>query len=403
MPGLTHPCWIFFDYGQHISSVYAALGERIGVYEKVIIVNYPQSVLRIGKIPSLKERCSRSSRTTLCVHYHPLHFPERLPGWRRIFQWLNLHFLQRELDQLIPPRFQRIVIYDSPIHHRIIGRLREVQKIYYAWDDKTVTVTGKPIPGELAAERHLLPKVDLVFCVSDHLAQRLRQRAPSSTSLSVHVLPNPYNERLFVTVGNRPEPKVLGELPRPRLLVLGHISERIDWAGIQEAAKRRPHWTWIFKGSADSEMPAKIVQILGSKGFYDPPSMPEEIPAWVEHCEAGAVPYRLNSFTLASHPLKAMEYLAMGKPVLSTRVPSLEPYEKGIEWVKEGDGESYAGALDRLEKSLKDHNLKSWRQQIVGGDSLETRVVQFRKIVLDNLESRRPFPSGVSSLIENSL
>ncbi|MCX5908339.1 MAG: hypothetical protein NTY64_14430, partial [Deltaproteobacteria bacterium] len=91
-------------------------------------------------------------------------------------------------------------------------------------------------------------------------------------------------------------------MPRPRLLVAGHISDRIDWDGIREASLRRPHWTWIFKGSTDPGMSSKIAQTLGSKGVYHPPTPFAEVPTWIAHCDAGAAPYRLSPFTLASNP-----------------------------------------------------------------------------------------------------
>lgn len=384
MPKLTNPCWIFFDYRDHINRLSASMMERIGEYERVVVVNLPISVLRGGQIPSLKARCSWRSADKRCCHYRPLHFPERLPGLRRISQWLNFSILQRELREMLPPDFQRIIIYDRPSHHRIVGRLQEVLKIYYPLDDLKVTLTGNPLPGELEAECSLLAKVDLVLCASQHLANQLRSHTSSPTHPPIHIFSNPYNERLFVSGRNWQEPEALHRLPRPRLLVAGHISDRIDWEGIREASQRRPHWTWVFKGSTDPGMPDKIDQILGSKGFYHPPTAWEEVPSWIAHCDAGAVPYCLNPFTQASNPVKAVEYLAMGIPVLSTKTSSLECYGEVIEWVEEGNGKSYAQALDAVEKQLRDEQKKMLRQQAVVGDSLGERVQQLREIVFSS-------------------
>lgn len=71
----------------------------------------------------------------------------------------------------------------------------------------------------------------------------------------------------------------------------------------------------------------------------------------------------------------------MGAPVLSTIIPSLKRYDEVIEWVNEGDGESYARALDNLAKQLSNQELRALRQRAMAGDSLSARVDQFRKMV----------------------
>jgi glycosyltransferase involved in cell wall biosynthesis len=134
-------------------------------------------------------------------------------------------------------------------------------------------------------------------------------------------------------------------------------------------------------------MKEKIRLYVGNRGFWHPPITYTQIPGWIKHSDACAVPYRLNSFTLASHPLKAMEYLAMGKPVLCTRVPSLKCYDGVTEWVEEGVGESYARALNRILRQNGNLEMETMRMRAVANDSWDARIDQFRKIVLEGLNS----------------
>jgi hypothetical protein len=108
----------------------------------------------------------------------------------------------------------------------------------------------------------------------------------------------------------------------------------------------------------------------------------EQIPALILHCNACAVPYRLNLFTLASSPLKGIECLAMGAPVLSTKIPALLGYGSAIQWVEEGDGESYARALDNLKIEGRNPEAVEARRSAVSNASHEARIRQFRQIVL---------------------
>ena len=140
----------------------------------------------------------------------------------------------------------------------------------------------------------------------------------------------------------------------------------------------------MFLGPQDRRIGEEIKTDLGVHGTCVPPVPVTEIPAWISHSDACAVPYRLNAFTQASHPLKGIEYLAMGAPVLSTRIPSLQHYDGVIEWVNEGDGESYARALDKLTNPSGNQERVRLRQQAVAEDSWGRRVNQFKRVVFND-------------------
>ncbi|MDD1777717.1 MAG: glycosyltransferase [Candidatus Helarchaeota archaeon] len=390
MNEIADHAWIVFDGSDHPNSIHTSIARRIAEKAPVVIVKRPVSVLHDRTVPPFDKRCKRSIDLEDMWYYRPMHYPERLPGFGPVLRLVNEYCLQREVNRLLPEEKKKIVCYDSPRWHHLAGKIGEFLSVYFATDDFTVTLTGEPIEGELEAERELLSKIDMVICVSETLARRLVERRAFLDRPSIHVLPNCFNERIFDASRNWPEPDALRGISSPRVLVAGYISERIDWDGLGIASRLRPHWNWVFRGPADKRMQEKIVSTLGCRGFYFPPISAKDMPAWIKYCDACAVPYRLNSFTLASCPIKAYEYLAMGAPVLSTRVPSLQPYDKVIEWINEADGESYARGLDTIANEAKEKNLRFLRQQAVVGDSLSLRVDQFRQIVYKMIN----FPSG---------
>ena len=110
---------------------------------------------------------------------------------------------------------------------------------------------------------------------------------------------------------------------------------------------------------------------------YLPPVPLQQVPGWIAHADACAVPYRLNSFTKASSPLKAFEYLAMGAPTLSTRVPCLEKFAHALAWVEEGNGASYALALQRLGEEGRSSEHVAQRRSAVANASIAARVREF--------------------------
>jgi glycosyltransferase involved in cell wall biosynthesis len=375
--------WIFFAAAAKLTSMRWALAKQLAKSEPVVIVQQAISLLRDRAKPELRERAIPLPDTRASWSYQPLYYPERIPVAGRIFRYFNYSIFRREMNSLLPSDTKRIVCYDSPIQHALVGMFGESLSVYLAIDDRTLTVTGLPIRGELEAERKLLGKVDSVVCVSELLATILRSRVPEGRTLPIHVLSNGYDERIFNSETDYDEPEFLRQIPHPRMIVTGHISERIDWDAIIGASRLRPQWSWIFVGPADRGLPEKISDGLGKRGFWHPQIPLPHIPAWIHHSDACAVPYRLNDFTMASSPLKAMEFLAMGFPVLSTRVPSLEPYGQVVQWVEEGDATSYAQALDRCATVEKEPSRCEARRRAVRKDSWEVRVEEFRAMVFD--------------------
>jgi glycosyltransferase involved in cell wall biosynthesis len=359
-----------------------ALAERFAERESVVIVDQPVSVLQDKKLPEFAKRCERLSGVNVACHYRPIYFPARLPGVGKILNHLNQRLLDRELNLLLPKNGKRIVCYDSPTQNQLVGKLGENLSVYIAIDEKTLTVWGEPIQGEVEAEKRLLSRVDKVVCVSERLAEVLRSRVPCGQTLPIFVLPNGYDERIFDPEKNYPEPSDLAHVSRPRVLVAGHISERIDWEGIRGAVKFRPDWTWVFIGPADAGMVEKINAVGGST-FYHPSVSVEEVPAWIRYCDACAVPYRLNPFTRASSPLKAIEYLAMGAPVLSTRIPALKPFGDVIHWVDEGCGNSYALGLDEALSEKTDSIRMEARCTAVSNDSWTRKTETFKALLFN--------------------
>jgi glycosyltransferase involved in cell wall biosynthesis len=120
---------------------------------------------------------------------------------------------------------------------------------------------------------------------------------------------------------------------------------------------------------------------MGGQAFWHPQVALTDVPAWISHSDACAVPYRLNTFTLASHPLKAIEYLAMGVPVVSTRVPSLVQYGDALMWVDEGDPQGYASALDRCITERADPQRSEQRRHAVEDASWQNGMNRFKKTV----------------------
>lgn len=363
-----------------------ALACRLAEQFPVVVVTEALSLLRERERSSLAERVRTRTDLPRLREYTPIHYPERLPLLGRWLKAYGARSLRSELDLVLAPfaSGRRVVCYDSPGQYSLVGTLGEDLSVYLAVDDRTVTVWGEPIPGEQEAERQLLARVDRVVCVSEPLAAKLRARVPGKRDLPIDVLTNGYDDRLFAPDWAWDEPGDLAEVPRPRILVAGHVSERIDWDGIAAAAALRPLWSWVFVGPADDGMASRIASIeaaTGARMVLRPPVPHEAVAAWIAHCDACAVPYRLNDFTSASSPLKAIEYLGAGAPVLSTEVPSLANFSDAIAWVWEGDGMKYVEALEVLTEQGRSAKAVERRRSSVRNETWAQKARSFCQLI----------------------
>jgi glycosyltransferase involved in cell wall biosynthesis len=394
--GLRHVSWVFFAREAFTGNMGNMLGRHLAECAPVVMVDRAHSILRERSLPSFQGRTRRMPGTENGWRFQPLHFPERFPGLTHLAKTANCLLLRRELDRITPKSSDRIICYDSPSQCFLARRLGERVSVYLAIDDRTVTLGGDLIPGELETEKELLEKVDHVVCVSKPLAEALRSRMQKTRSTPIHILPNGYDEQSFDPRRVLREPQTLAGVPKPRILVAGHVSDRIDWDGVQAASNARPEYRWVFVGRADAGMPEKIAALGNAGGaafprmIWIPPVALEDVPALIAHSDLCAVPYRLNSFTLASSPLKAIEYLAMGAPTLSTRIPALRHCGAVIHWVDEGSGDSYIRALDELAKSTNNPSAAQARRATVAGDSWARRVAEFRQLILNGRKDAIP-------------
>src|SRR6266478_2351568 len=108
-------------------------------------------------------------------------------------------------------------------------------------------------------------------------------------------------------------PLDIAAIPRP---VLGYVGG-VDWYTmdvplIEQVARMRPHWHWVFIGSKSNvvQVSAPNIHFLGPKPY-------SELPHYYRHVDVCVLPWNQhNVFTSYSSAIKVREYLATGKPVV---------------------------------------------------------------------------------------
>jgi glycosyltransferase involved in cell wall biosynthesis len=173
--------------------------------------------------------------------------------------------------------------------------------------------------GEL--ERELMARADLVFTGGASLFEAKR-----ALHRSVHLFPSSVDAAHFAQARQRlPVPQDQASIGCPRIGFFGVIDERMDLGLVQGVARARPSWHFVLVGPVAKLDPSALPQeanihYLGHKQY-------QELPRYLSGWDVAIMPFALNEATRFISPTKTLEYLAGGKPVVSTPVRDVvKPY-----------------------------------------------------------------------------
>ena len=166
-------------------------------------------------------------------------------------------------------------------------------------------------------------------------------------------------------------PADVANLPAPVLGYFGVIDERLDYALIDALAAAFPSGSIVMIGPVVKVDRAKLprrpnLHWLGQRGY-------EDLPAYVKAFDVCLMPFAMNAATENINPTKTLEYMAAGKPVISTAVPDVVRHFTPIVQVAHDHDEfleltaiAAAGAdLDLIERGIARAEGQTW-DAIVG-------------------------------------
>lgn len=163
-------------------------------------------------------------------------------------------------------------------------------------------------------ENELFSKADLVFTGGYSLYEAKKHRHPD-----VHPFPSSIDtEHYFKARLYTVDPADQAHIPHPRIGYFGVIDERIDLGLIEGIARRKPDWHIVMVGplakiSPDALPKLPNIHYLGMKQY-------SELPSYISGWDIAMMPFAHNESTRYISPTKTPEYLAAGKPVISTPI-----------------------------------------------------------------------------------
>lgn len=166
----------------------------------------------------------------------------------------------------------------------------------------------------LTSERDIARKADLIFCTADAIRDDLLPYNPRTYTVNHGVNFARFNP----AAGSLPRPADIADVKGPILGFYGSLSDWVDYDLLRQVALAYPEATVLLIGPADTDLsavrPLPNVRILPRKPH-------SELPGYLSAFSVGLIPYKVCERLVAVDPTKLREYLAAGKPVVTTNLP----------------------------------------------------------------------------------
>lgn len=334
---LSHLRWDFvYQRPQHLLSRFAR-HTRLFFVEEPIYDNTQEPRLEVS---------GREDNVQLVVPHLPHGLsPEQIEVEQR--QLLDKFFAEKQLDRYI-------FWYYTPMALGFTDQFKPVLTIYDCMDELSAFKFAPTRLKEL--EQELFRKADLVFTGGQSLYEAKKEQHPR-----VFAFPSSIEKAHFAQARqNLPQPSDQASIAEPRIGFFGVIDERSDLELLAAVADAKPEWQLIMVGPVVKIEPADLPQrpnlhYLGGKSY-------KELPTYLSGWSVAMLPFAINDSTRFISPTKTPEYLAAGKPVVSTPIRDVvRPYgEQNLVHIASTPQEFVVA----IEKALAQQNDDEWKTHV---------------------------------------
>ena len=359
------------------------IAERLSRWQPLLYVSSPgmrapkasgRDFRKIGRLLAALWRPPVRVREGLwCCTIPQLPF-RRIPGVVALNGWFARQAVRRALAQL---QARELLLWFTVPHPQfLVGRLGERMVVYYCIDDYAAH-PGVDSVLLRASDLALTRKADRVFVAPPALlaAKRL---VNESTLFSPHGV----DAELFgrALLAETQIPAEARALQPPVIGFFGSLAAWIDVPLLAQLARARPQYTLLLIGHVSTDVSElqglANVRLVGAQPY-------ETLPNWAKSFNVAIIPYRQNQQVQNANPLKLREYLATGKPVVSTFNPEVARFGTLVRLAT--DVESFIQAVDAA-VAERDPAAQQARLAAVKNATWDARVQEVIAVVSADLQ-----------------
>ncbi len=323
---------------------------------------------------------------------HVLTLPPILP-----INWLKKEGLYDRMNALNMPKIKRAILQamkqlkmEKPIvinafnpflGRHLRGKLNEKLLLYYCYDEIGAAEWTKNHGARLEAQ--FAPRTDGIITSSSTLYERKK-----SLNNNCFVVKNGVNFSLFSKKADAFPLQEYHDKHQHIVGYIGSVDHRLDYKLLEYCAKQFPNLGFVFVGritypeGAEHLRKHDNVYLLG-------PQAPNQLHNFIQAFDLGLIPFVKNELTAGIYPLKINEYLAAGKPVVSTNFGDLDDFrnmaciaDQYEDFAKAIQQELQSDTPEKQEIRTQEASKNSWEARAEEmGDIIEKLLTQSPKTV----------------------
>ena len=374
------------DWGRHPSSCQHLIGRLLPRYAATWVNTIGMRPPRLDLV-TLRRGLEKLGHWT-APRREPKPLPENLsvvkplmwPWFRRpLDRALNRRLLASQLNRRLRSAAGPVVAVTTlPIVADLMGSLDVARWVYYCVDDFSHW-PGLDQKTMEAMEREVIDRADVLVAASESLQQRLLTFHPR-VEMMTH----------GVDLDHWAQPStgglsLLRELEPPLVTYWGLVDRRMDVEFVRALSERMNRGTILLAGPEQNPDPA-LAALPRVRRL--PPLPYDDLPQLAAQSAVLVMPYADSPVTRAMQPLKLLEYLATGKPVVVRELPSTRPWCDGLDLARTA-GEFASAVLQRLESGVPAEQRLARRR--LHDESWEAKAAFFERV---GLEPQAPSSAG---------
>lgn len=227
----------------------------------------------------------------------------------------------------------------APLFSPLARRLRPALLIADAQDNLLKHALYRDVPGVAEGYDYWCARADLLYANSHETAAWLGQKRPDALCI-----PNGVDPERFDPRHAPPRPADLAAIPGPIVGYAGKMQEMVDRDLIVRCLQALPDTHFVFIGQQlDPTWMAPVWALPNAHYLGDKPY--EQLPAYLAAFDVCTIPYN-RSRQHGVDPIKFYEYLAAGRPVVTTAVGNTPAFADFPQvWVAQNDQQYLDGVM----------------------------------------------------------
>ncbi|MBU0651252.1 glycosyltransferase [bacterium] len=297
----------------------------------------------------------------------------------------SMNIVVKELKKIIKRmNLQNVIIWSyNPMFIDFIGRLDEKLFVFDTvdnWSEHPVYTKLLAKEKLLANYRKIAQEADVIFTVSEEL---LAFYEKMNRTHDVSWIPNGVDLEHFTNIENLEKENELTKIGKPIIGYLGTIQDRIDFDLIAEIAREHqdkiialcgPVWATVQKEVDEKLKKFDNIIFTGRVAL-------ENAPSYITQFSVAIIPHKIDAFIKSTNPMKMYEYLACGKPIVSTEGAGIDMFSDFIYIAKNN-----SQFIQYIEQAISDDSFgkQSLRKEILKEHTWEKRTERMMLEINEN-------------------